>query len=140
MDDLSIHLLRCSCGNECIATHNRFQDIIVAIALESGIHMQKVFYLFPCHTWKWMDVVITRDNSWTLMDVVITNLTCIDLVQRVSTMITHVVTIVAHKAWSYTKQTSRDDFVPLAIETYDCLHPHFDFFLTSCVHANIIHN
>jgi hypothetical protein len=34
--------------------------------------------------------------------------------------------IILHKA---TKQASRDDFIPLAKETYSCLHPHFDSFL-----------
>jgi len=34
----------------------------------------------------------------------------------------------------------KDDFIPLAIETYDCLHPHFDSFFTSYLHADIVHH
>jgi hypothetical protein len=50
----------------------------------------------------------------------------------------HAVTIAAQdKAQSYTKRTLEDDFIPLPKETYDCLHPCFDSFLTSCVHASI---
>jgi hypothetical protein len=41
------------------------------------------------------------------------------------------------KAQSYTKRAPKDDFIPLAITTYSCFHPHFDSFFTSCVHANI---
>jgi len=31
----------------------------------------------------------------------------------------------------------KDDFIPLAIETYGCFHLCFESFLTSCVHACI---
>jgi hypothetical protein len=48
------------------------------------------------------------------------------------------VTIVAqNKAQSYTKRVPRDDFISLAIKTYDYLHPCIDFAFTSYVHANI---
>jgi hypothetical protein len=53
-------------------------------------------------------------------------------------MTTHVATIATQdKARIYTQRTSRDDFIPLAIDTYDYLHPYFDSFFTSCLHANI---
>jgi hypothetical protein len=38
----------------------------------------------------------------------------------------------------YTKRVPEDDFIPLAIEMCSCLHPRFDSFLTSCVHACMI--
>jgi hypothetical protein len=44
------------------------------------------------------------------------------------------------KAQSYMEQTLGDDFIPLAIETHGCLHPHFDSFFTSSVHASIAHH
>jgi hypothetical protein len=55
-------------------------------------------------------------------------------------MTTHA-TIVAiqDKAQSHIKWAPGNDFIPFAIETYDCLHPRFDSFLTSCVHACITH-
>jgi len=116
------------------------QDTVVAIALESGVHIQKkVSHLFPCHTQRWMDIVITRDDFWTLTDIVIANLTHTNLVQHALTMTTQA-SIVAtqNKAQSHIEQMSRDDFIPLALKTYSCLHPCFDSLLTSCVHTNIV--
>jgi glutaminase len=53
-------------------------------------------------------------------------------------MIVHATIVVAQdKAQSYIERTLGNDFIPLAIETYGCLHPHFDSFLTSYVHACI---
>ncbi len=122
---------------ERIATHDTFQDTIVVIASKSGIHVQtKVFHFFPCHTRKWIDIVITRDNFQTLTNIVIADPTCTNLVQHTSITTAHAGTIaVQNKARSYTKWTSRNDFIPLAMETYNCLHFCFDYFLTSCVHA-----
>ncbi len=95
IDDLSIYLLRCPCKSEHITTHDTLQDTIATITLESGTHVQKkVSHPFPHHTWKWMDIVITRDDFWTWANVVIANPTCTNLVQCASTMTTHV-TIVA---------------------------------------------
>ncbi len=79
-----------------------------------------------------MDIVII--SFCTLVDIVIANLTHIDMVQCVSMTTTHVAIIaVQDNPQSYTKQALGDDFIPLAIETYNCFHPHFDSFMTSCV-------
>jgi len=45
---------------------------------------------------------------------------------------------VQNKTQSYVEQTLGNDFIPLAIETYSYLHPCFDSFLISCVHAYIV--
>jgi hypothetical protein len=85
-----------------------------------------------------MDIVIIKDSFCTLANVVIIDLTYRDLVQHVSMMTTHVAIIVTQdKAQSYTKEMPKNDFIPLVIKTYNCLHFHFDSFLTSCVHACI---
>ncbi len=85
-----------------------------------------------------MDIVITRDNFRTLANVVITNPTHINLVQCASmTIVDAVIVIAQDKARSYIERAPRDDFIPLAIETYRCFHPCFNSFLTSCVHACI---
>jgi hypothetical protein len=69
------------CENEHTSSHDTFQDIVVAIASKSGAHVQReVFHLFPCHTRKRMDIVITRDNFRTLANIVIVDPTRIDLV------------------------------------------------------------
>jgi hypothetical protein len=72
--------------------------------LESGTRVQKnVSHLFPHHTQKQVDIVITKDNFQTLVDVVIVNQIHTNLVQRASMMIVHVTTIVVqNKARSYT--------------------------------------
>ncbi len=48
------------------------------------------------------------------------------------------IAVAQDKAQSYTKQVSKNDFIPFAIETYGCLHPCFDSFVTSCIHAYTI--
>jgi hypothetical protein len=102
-----------------------------SIVLENAVHVQReVSHLFPHHTRKWVDIVITRNK---FVDLIHTN-----LVQCASMMTTHLATIVVQdKTWSYIKWSSRNNFIPLAIEIYDYLHPHFDSFFTSCVHVSI---
>jgi len=39
IDDLGIHLLRCSCGNECITIHHTLQNTITTMTLEIGTHI-----------------------------------------------------------------------------------------------------
>ncbi len=57
IDDLGIYLLHCPCKSEHITTHDNF----VIITLDNGTQIQKeVSHLFPHHTWKQMDIVITR--------------------------------------------------------------------------------
>jgi hypothetical protein len=72
IDDLGIHLLHCMCENGRITTHDILQDTVAIITLESEAHVHKEdSHLFPCHTWRRMNIVITRDNFRTLVDVVI---------------------------------------------------------------------
>jgi hypothetical protein len=78
---LGIHLFCCSCESERTAIHDTFQDIVVAIALENGTHVQReVSHLFLCLTRRQMDIVITKDSFRILVDVVIDDSTCTDLV------------------------------------------------------------
>jgi hypothetical protein len=41
--------------------------------LESGTHVQNVSHLFPHHTQKQVDIVITKDDFQTLVDIIIVN-------------------------------------------------------------------
>jgi hypothetical protein len=80
-----------------------------------------------------VDILITKDDLHTLMDLVITNSTCTNMVQQTSTTTTHAATMVAQeKTQSYAEQAPSNDFIPLAIETYGCLHSCFDSFLITC--------
>jgi hypothetical protein len=82
-----------------------------------------------------MDIPITINCFHILMGIIIGNPTRTIMVQRTSTMTTHVMKMVAkEKTRSYTKQTLGDDFIPLAIETYGC----FDSFLIACAHTIIM--
>jgi hypothetical protein len=139
IDDLSIHLLHFPYGNKHTSTHDTLWNIVVTIASKSGAHVQReVSHLFPCHTQRRVAIVITRINFHTLANIIPT---CTNLVQCVLMMTTHTTIIATQdKARPYIKRTPREDFIPLATKTYDCLHPHFDSFLTSCVHACIIHH
>jgi len=103
-------------------------------------HTKRGFSPFPPpHTKTQVDIVITRNNFRTLADVVIVDSTHPNLVQCASTTTMHVATIVAqNRAWSYIEQVLEDDFIPIAIETYGCLHLCFDSFFTSCVHVYIV--
>jgi hypothetical protein len=98
---VSICYVACAIMN--IVTHDMLQDTFVAITLESGTYIKKeVYHLFPCHTRRQVDIVITRDSFQTLAVVVIADLTCPNLVQCASTMTTHASTTVAQdKAQSY---------------------------------------
>jgi hypothetical protein len=78
-----------------------------------------------------MDLIITRNNFQTLMDIVIVDSTCTNSMQCVSMTTLHAIAA-QDKAQSYTEQAPKNDFIPFAIKTYDCLHPCFDSFLTSC--------
>jgi hypothetical protein len=46
-------------------------------------------------------------------------------------MTSHVAMMVAQEK-TINEQTLGDDFILIAIETYGCLHSHFDSFLTTC--------
>jgi hypothetical protein len=88
-----------------------------------------------------MDILINRNNFQTLMDVIIVNLICINMVQWTLTMTTFTTMMVAQeKTWSCIERTLGNDFIPLAIETYGCLHFCFDSFFTTCAHTSIAHH
>jgi hypothetical protein len=56
-------------------------------------------------------------------------------------MTTHASTIITlDKTWSYVKHTLKNNFIPLAIDIYGCLHYHFNSFLTTWAKATIAHH
>jgi hypothetical protein len=101
--------------------------------LESETHVQReVSHFFLHHTQQQVDVFIIKNNFHTLMDIIIIDPTRIDMVQQTSTT-TRVMTMVAQEnTRSYIEQAPSDDFIPFVIETYGCLHSHFDSFLIDC--------
>ncbi len=72
------------------------------------------------------------------MNVVITNPTHPNMVQRALSMIAHAtIVVIQEKAQSYMEHASRNDFSPLAIEIYGCLHSCLNLFSIYCVQAII---
>jgi hypothetical protein len=70
-----------------------------------------------------------RTNISIINNVVIVDSTHLNMVYCPLPMITHAMIIVMQeKTQSYVKCTLKDDFIPLAIETYGCFHSHFDLF------------
>ncbi len=87
IDYLDTHLLWCPSRNECTTAHNTFHNVITAIALKSGTHVQReVSHLFPRQTQRQVDILITKYGFRVLMDVVIAYPTRTNMVQRTSTM------------------------------------------------------
>jgi hypothetical protein len=129
------------CKSEHITIHNIFQDIVVTIVLENGTPIQKeVSHLSPT-TFSNKLIFFTRNNFQTLIDIVIVDSTYLNMVQcAVSTIMHAMIVATQKKTRSYVKRTSKDTFIPLAIKTYDCLHSHFNSFLTTCVQATIAHD
>jgi hypothetical protein len=88
-----------------------------------------------------VDILITKNGFQTLMDIIVVDSTCINMMQQVSTMTTHVMMmVVQEKTRSYVEQTQGNDFIPFSIETYGCLHSRFDSFLTTCVNTTNPHH
>jgi hypothetical protein len=115
------------------------QNIVATIMLKNGAHVQReVSHLFPYHTWRWMDIVTTKNSFQTLADVVITDSIHRHLVQHALTTIMHAtIVVIQNKTRCYPKRMPWNDFIPLAIKTYDCCHLCFDSGFTTCVHARI---
>jgi len=73
------------------------------------------------------------------MDIVIIDQICTYMVQQTSTTIAHEVMMATkEKTWSYVEWAPCDDFTPLVIEMYECFHPRFDSFLTTCAQTIIM--
>ncbi len=134
---LSRNLGVCKC--ECTITHDMLQNIVATNVSKNGIRLQReASHLFPCHTHRWMYVIITRDYFWILADVVFTNPIHTNLVQHASTMTMHVtIVVVQNKTWFSIEWTLGDDFIPFATKIYSFFHLHFDSFYIFYVHVNI---
>jgi hypothetical protein len=70
-----------------------------------------------------MDIVLTTNGTRTLVDVVIVNLTHVDLISQVAYswgMATMIIT--QTKVVSYHDHHLEEDFIPLIIKIFGCLH------------------
>jgi hypothetical protein len=83
-----------------------------------------------------IDIVLTKDDIHTLTDVVIANPMWMNLLlQFCATQGFIASDVIQVKERNYNKWHPTDQFLPLAIEVFICLHKQVDVFLHDCVNA-----
>jgi hypothetical protein len=132
---MGIHLLHCVHGNKHTRTHDAIHNIFAAIAWNVGFHMgRKQLHAFPSTTFNsfhWqIDIVFTKYGIHTLGNIVIVNIMWVDLFPRSCiTQIFVASDVVQPKEKSYDNRHPIDQFFPLPIEVFGCLHKNVDVFL-----------
>jgi hypothetical protein len=141
IDPMGIHLLRCAHGNECIGTHDAICNTFVAIARDVGFHVgQKQLHAFLSTTFnssRWrVDIMLTKNGIRTLADIVIADPMWANLLPwSYATQGFAASNVVQAKERSYHNRHPTNQFLPLAIELFGCLHKHANVFLHDCVNA-----
>ncbi len=79
----------------------------------------------PSHEW------ISLSPKMAFGPIVVVGPTPTNMLQRTLTMTSHVSMMVAQEK-TINEQALGNDFIPIAIETYGCLHSHFDSFFITC--------
>jgi hypothetical protein len=138
---MGIYLSHCVHGNECTWTHDALCDTFATVVQDVGFHMghQKP-HAFPSTMFnsscQHVNVVFIKDNFLTLVHVVIANPTWANLLPRSSTTLGLVASNATQaKKWSYPDQYLVNQFLPLAVEVFQCLHKDVDVFLHNCANA-----
>jgi hypothetical protein len=138
---MSIHFLRCVHGNECIRTHDVICDTFVTIAWNATFHVgRKQLHALPSTTFNssyWqVDIVLTKYGILTLANVVIADPMRADLFPWFCVTQGFVTSDATQaKERSYCNPHSTDQFLPLTIEVFGCLHKHVDVFIHDCANA-----
>jgi hypothetical protein len=128
IDLMGIHLLHCVHGNECTWTPDALCDTFIAIAQDVGFHMgRKQLHVFLSNTFnssRWrIDIVFNKNNICTLIDIVIVDPTRADLFPwSCATQGFVAFDAIQAKDYSYHNQHSIDQFLPLIVEVFGCLH------------------
>jgi hypothetical protein len=131
INPINIHFLCCGHGNKRIGTHDAFCDTFVTIGWNVGFHMgQKQLHALPSTTFnsfrQRVDIVFTKDGVCTLADLLPWSCTIQGFAAFNATQT---------KERSYCNWHPIDQFLPLAIEVFGCLHKHVDMFLHDCANA-----
>jgi len=141
---MGIHLLCYAHGNECMGTHDAIHNTFVPIVQDVGLYVghEQVHALLSTmldsSCW-WINIVLTKDGICTLANIVIANAMFVDLppqsctIQRFATS-----NATQAKERSYHDQQPTNQFFPLAIEVFKCLHKQAYVFLHNWI--NIISN
>jgi hypothetical protein len=141
---MGIHFLRCVHGNEHTKTHDVVRDTFVAIVQDVGFHVgEEQLHVLPSTTFnsscQWVNIVFTKNDIHTLIDVVIVDPMWVNLfpwscaTQRFVTFDAAQVKEKSYYNWHLTNQ-----FLPLTIGIFGCLHKHAHVF--SHDYANAIWN
>jgi hypothetical protein len=131
---MGIHLLRCVHGNKHTRTHDVIYNTFVIIARDVGFHLkQKQLHVFISTTFNSLcqrvDIVFTKCDICTLADVVIVDPTQANLLpQSCVTQRFVAFDTIESKEMNYCNRHPIDQFFPLVIEIFGCLHKHADMF------------
>jgi hypothetical protein len=141
INPMGIHFLRCVHGNKCTGIHNAIRDNFAVITQDANFHVgREQLHALPSTTFnsscQWVDIVFNKDGICTLVDVVIANPTWTNLFPQ-SCAIQGFVAFDATQAKerSYCNWHPIDQFLPLAIDVFGCLHKDVDIFLHDCANA-----
>jgi hypothetical protein len=140
IDLTCIHFLRCVHGNERIGTHYVVCNTFVAIAWDVGFHMRwKQLHALLSNMFNsywWIDIVLTKDDIHTFIDVVITDPTWTNSLPRsCPTQGFIVFDVTQAKKQRYHEWHLSDQFLPLVMKIFGCLHKQVDVFLHNYANA-----
>jgi len=136
-----IHLLCCAHGNERTRTHDAIHDTFAAITWDANFHVGwKQLHAFPSTTFNFsywqVEIVLTKNDIHTLAKVVIANWMWADLLPWFCATQGFVgFDVVQANERSYHNRHPTNQFLPLAIEVFGCLHKHGNVFLHDCANA-----
>jgi hypothetical protein len=126
-------------GNKHIGTHDVVCDIFAAIMQDVGFHMGRkqlhVLFsnMFNSSHWQ-VDIVLNKDDIYTLVNVVVVDPKWTDLFPWSCTT-QRFVTFDVVQEQNYCDWHPADQFLPLVVEVFRCLHKQVDVFLHNCANA-----
>ncbi len=122
-------------------THDEIRNTFVIIVWDASFHVGwKQLHVFPSNMFNsscwWIDIMFTKGSIRTLVKVVIVDPTQVDLHPQSCTTQGFVASNVAQaKKRSYHDQHPANQFLPLVVEVFRCLHKQTDVFLHNCANA-----
>ncbi len=140
IDLMVIHLLHCVHGNMHTKIHDAICDTFAAITWDVDFHVRQELHALSLTTFnsssQQVDIVLTKDGICTLIDIVIANPTRTNLFPwSCATQRFVAFDATQAKEKSYHNQHPTDQFLPLSIEVFECLHKQVNVFLHNCANA-----
>jgi hypothetical protein len=125
---IGVHLLCCTHGNRHMGTHDAIHDTFASIVGNVNFHVRwKRLHVFPSTMFnsscQWVKIVLTKDDIHTLIDVFIANPMWADWHPKSCATQEFLASNVAQaKEKNYCDWHPIDQFLPLGIEVFRCLH------------------